>query len=63
MSPGEEVIGLEPARSALDELEIDTIGLEARDRAIFRSLSEKFAGGPVRAPTLATPVAEDRTTP
>ena len=40
----EEVIGLERARSALDELEIDAIGLDARDRAI---LSEKFAGEPV----------------
>ena len=38
MSPGEEVIGLEPARSALDELEFDTIGLEARDRAILRNV-------------------------
>ncbi len=44
---GEEVIGLERARSARDELEIDAIGLEARDRAILSSLSEKFAGRPV----------------
>ena len=35
---GEEVIGLECARSALDELEIDSIDLNARDRAILRNL-------------------------
>ena len=59
---GEEVIGLERARSALDELEIDAIGLEARDRAILSSLIEKFAGGPVGLDTLATSVGEDRAT-
>ena len=59
---GEEVIGLERARSALDELEIDDIGLEARDRAILSSLIEKFAGGPVGLDTLATSVGEDRAT-
>lgn len=59
---GEEVIGLERTRSALDELEIDAIGLEARDRAILSSLIEKFAGGPVGLDTLATSVGEDRAT-
>jgi Holliday junction DNA helicase RuvB len=59
---GETSISLGRASSALDELGIDAIGLEVRDRTILSSMIEKFAGGPVGLDTLATSVGEDRTT-
>jgi Holliday junction DNA helicase RuvB len=59
---GETSISLGRASSALDELGIDIIGLEVRDRTILSSMIEKFAGGPVGLDTLATSVGEDRTT-
>mgnify|MGYP001169820177 CR=1 FL=1 len=59
---GDESITLERTRSALDELGIDSIGLDRRDRAILDSLITKFAGGPVGLETLATAVGEDAAT-
>jgi Holliday junction DNA helicase RuvB len=50
------------ARSALDELGLDVLGLDARDRAILDAMITKFAGGPVGLDTLATAVSEDRAT-
>ena len=59
---GETEITLERARTALDELGIDSIGLDARDRTILESAITKFAGGPVGLDTLATSVGEDKAT-
>jgi len=59
---GEERVGLERTRSALDRLGIDHQGLDRRDRAILRAVVERFAGGPVGLDTLATAVGEDRGT-
>jgi holliday junction DNA helicase RuvB len=59
---GEAGIGVARVRAALDELGIDALGLERRDRAILRALVERFAGGPVGLDTLATAVGEDRVT-
>ena len=59
---GEPDVGLERARGALDELGIDDVGLDRRDRAILRAVVERFAGGPVGLDTLATSVGEDRVT-
>lgn len=59
---GDGEVGLERTRSTLDELGIDAIGLDRRDRAILSSMIEKFAGGPVGLDTLATAVGEDRAT-
>ena len=59
---GDELVGLERTRATLDELGIDAIGLDRRDRAILASMIEKFAGGPVGLDTLATAVGEDRNT-
>lgn len=58
----ENVISLERARYALDELGIDHLGLDQRDRSILEALIAKFAGGPVGLDTLATAVSEDRAT-
>ncbi len=56
---GERVVGLERARSALDALGLDGLGLEARDRLILKTLIERFSGGPVGLETLATALSED----
>lgn len=59
---GEPSISLERTRMALDELGIDSLGLDRRDRAILEATVLKFAGGPVGLDTLATAVGEDRAT-
>ncbi|MEX2500938.1 MAG: Holliday junction branch migration DNA helicase RuvB [Trueperaceae bacterium] len=59
---GEAVVGLERTRRALDELGIDDLGLDRRDRALLASLIDRFAGGPVGLGTLATAIGEDRAT-
>jgi holliday junction DNA helicase RuvB len=59
---GEGGVSLERTRAALDQLGIDQLGLDRRDRAILRSMVEGFAGGPVGLDTLATAVGEDRGT-
>ncbi len=59
---GESEVTLARTRYALDELGIDVLGLDHRDRAIIEALIGKFAGGPVGLDTLATAVSEDRAT-
>jgi len=59
---GEDVVSRERAKETLDQLGIDDVGLEPRDREILNCLVEKFAGGPVGLDTLATAVGEDRAT-
>jgi holliday junction DNA helicase RuvB len=59
---GEGGVSLERSRAALDQLGIDALGLDRRDRAILRAMVEGFAGGPVGLDTLATAVGEDRGT-
>ena len=59
---GEDTVSLARARSALNELDIDELGLEARDRVILEALITKFAGGPTGVNTLATAVGEDGNT-
>jgi Holliday junction DNA helicase RuvB len=59
---GETSVTLERARHALDELGIDTLGLDGRDRMILESVIRKFAGGPVGLDTLAASVGEDKAT-
>ncbi|CAA9558676.1 MAG: RuvB [uncultured Truepera sp.] len=59
---GEDTVSLVRARSALNELDIDELGLEARDRVILEALITKFAGGPTGVNTLATAVGEDGNT-
>ncbi len=56
------VLTLEVARRALDQLEIDSSGLDRTDRAYLAMLIEKFAGGPVGIETLSAALGEDRDT-
>jgi Holliday junction DNA helicase RuvB len=52
----------EVAVEALEMLEVDSIGLERLDRALLRTIVEKFDGGPVGLSTLAVSVGEEADT-
>ena len=47
------------AHQALENLEIDELGLEPTDRHILATIAEKFAGGPVGIQTLAAATMEE----
>jgi Holliday junction DNA helicase RuvB len=55
-------IGAERARFALERLEVDEVGFDRLDRALLRTLVEKFGGGPVGLETLAAAIGEDKGT-
>ena len=59
---GDGVITAEMARSALDLLRIDPLGLDDMDRLILRTVMEKFSGGPVGLASLAVAVGEEKQT-
>jgi Holliday junction DNA helicase RuvB len=50
------------ARFALERLDVDDSGFDRLDRALLRTLLEKFDGGPVGLETLAAAVGEDKGT-
>src|SRR5436305_2451414 len=50
------------AGAALEELEIDTAGLDRLDREILRAVCVKFGGGPVGLSTVAVAVGEEADT-
>ncbi|MDO4284330.1 MAG: Holliday junction branch migration DNA helicase RuvB [Eubacteriales bacterium] len=53
------VITKEIARTALDLMEVDRMGLDRMDRGILLTLIEKFGGGPAGLDTLAASIGED----
>ena len=55
-------IGHTGARFALERLDIDDAGFDRLDRALLKTLIEKFNGGPVGLETLAAAVGEDKGT-
>jgi len=55
---GKGEIDLEITRYALEQLEVDTRGLDVMDKAILKSIIKKYNGGPVGLKTLATSVGE-----
>lgn len=55
-------IDLGVARSSLEKLGIDEIGLDDMDRKILNVIIEKFSGGPVGLKSLAVAVGEDSLT-
>lgn len=55
-------INYDVAKSALDMLNIDELGLDNIDRALLETLINKFAGGPVGLDTLAAMTGEDTIT-
>ena len=54
-----EVVDREKAERVLNELGIDSFGLDRLDRKILETIAEKFKGGPVGLNTLATVLKED----
>ena len=50
------------ATAALDDLEVDDVGLDRLDRGILRAICEKLGGGPVGLSTLAVAVGEEQDT-
>jgi len=59
---GEGVITKKIAKSALEFLEIDEIGLEPGDRRILEAIIKKFNGGPVGLQAIAAAVSEEKDT-
>ncbi|UWV46049.1 Holliday junction branch migration DNA helicase RuvB [Acetivibrio thermocellus] len=49
----------EIAKTGLEALEVDEIGLDAVDRNLLMSIIEKFGGGPVGLDTLAATIGEE----
>lgn len=56
---GDGVITAEMAEYALNELEVDQLGLDPMDRRILTLICDKFAGGPVGIETLSAALSEE----
>lgn len=56
---GQGIIDSELAKFALDQLEVDRLGLDPMDRKILQLISEKFSGGPVGIDTLSAALSEE----
>ncbi|MGN0466625.1 MAG: Holliday junction branch migration DNA helicase RuvB [Lachnospiraceae bacterium] len=56
------VITYEVAKLALDQLEVDSLGLDQLDRRILFTIMDTFGGKPVGLDTLAAAIGEDRGT-
>ena len=52
-------ITLEVARTALDMMDVDRMGLDRADRKFLYTLIEKFGGGPAGLDTMAAAIGED----
>ncbi|SHH14316.1 Holliday junction branch migration DNA helicase RuvB [Tepidibacter thalassicus] len=59
---GDGTITSEVAKSALELLEIDKLGLDYVDKKLMLTIIKKFNGGPVGLDTLAAAIGEDRNT-
>ena len=59
---GEGVVTGSLAAAALEQLQIDAMGLDAMDRELLRVLIERFGGGPAGLETLAAAVSEEADT-
>jgi Holliday junction DNA helicase RuvB len=56
------IITLEVARAALNNLEIDELGLDKVDRKLLLTIIDKFGGGPVGIETLSASISEEEET-
>ena len=59
---GDGTISQDLANYALDQLEVDHLGLDDMDRKILTLIHEKFAGGPVGIETLSAALSEEKDT-
>ncbi len=57
---GDGTIDEQLANYALDQLEVDHLGLDDMDRRILTLILDKFAGGPVGIETLSAALSEDK---
>nr|ADI21995.1 holliday junction resolvasome, helicase subunit [uncultured myxobacterium HF0200_01L06] len=57
-----EAVSRDRARDALRRLEVDEAGFDGLDRALMRTLIDKFDSGPVGLETLSAAVGEDKGT-
>lgn len=55
----DESVAVTHVRDALDELGIDSLGLDELDRRILSIIIDKFDGGPVGLSTISAAVSED----
>lgn len=56
---GDGSIDYDVAKTALDRLEVDSMGLDNTDRNILETMIHKFGGGPVGLDTLSAAIGED----
>lgn len=56
------IITYKTAKTALDRLEIDELGLDSNDRRMLKTLIEFYNGGPVGLETLAAAIGEEAVT-
>lgn len=59
---GEGQITFEIARTALNKLDIDELGLDANDRRLLETMISFYGGGPVGIETLAAAIGEEAVT-
>ncbi len=59
---GQGAINMEVARLTLERLQIDEKGLDGLDRAVLKTIIDKFGGGPVGVETIAASIGEERDT-
>jgi Holliday junction DNA helicase RuvB len=59
---GDGTVTAELAHYALDQLEVDHLGLDDMDRRILILIHDKFGGGPVGIETLSAALSEDKGT-
>ncbi len=59
---GDGRITADLADYALDQLEVDELGLDDMDRRILKMIIEKFGGGPVGIETMSAALSEDKGT-
>jgi Holliday junction DNA helicase RuvB len=56
------IITHDVSRSALDLLNVDSLGLDDIDRRVLQTIIEKYSGGPVGLNTIAASVSEEQDT-
>ncbi len=59
---GKGIITAREARSALDMMEVDSLGLDDVDRKILQTIIENYGGGPVGINTIAAAIDEEKDT-
>jgi len=59
---GDGMISATAARKALDQMEVDSLGLDDVDRKLLTSIIENFGGGPVGINTISAAIEEEKET-